>query len=60
MLDSLAVEFSKKFNVVGFDINEKRIKNLKNNKDHTLEVSRKNLIKSKKLNFTSSIDDLSL
>ena len=55
----LAVEFSKKFNVVGFDINEKRIKNLKNNKDHTLEVSRKNLIKSKKLNFTSSIDDLS-
>ena len=55
----LAVEFSKKFSVVGFDINKKRINNLKNKKDSTLEVSRKNLIKSKKLNFTSTINDLS-
>ena len=29
----LAIEFSKKFNVVGYDINQKRIKQLKNNYD---------------------------
>ena len=33
----LAVEFSKLYNVVGFDINAKRIKELKNNYDNTNE-----------------------
>jgi UDP-N-acetyl-D-glucosamine/UDP-N-acetyl-D-galactosamine dehydrogenase len=55
----LAVEFSKKFNVIGFDINYKRIDNLKKHKDTTLEVAKIDLIKSKKLNFTSTISDLS-
>lgn len=54
----LAVEFSKKFNVIGFDINYKRINNLKKHKDTTLEVAKIDLIKSKKLNFTSTISDL--
>ncbi|MGE8607690.1 MAG: Vi polysaccharide biosynthesis UDP-N-acetylglucosamine C-6 dehydrogenase TviB, partial [Acinetobacter baumannii] len=35
----LAVEFGKKVPVVGFDIYQKRIDELKNGKDHTLEVS---------------------
>ena len=35
----LAIEFAKKRQVVGFDINEKRIKDLKNNIDSTKEVS---------------------
>ena len=35
----LAVEFGKKYFVVGFDINEKRVSDLKNNNDNTLEVS---------------------
>ena len=34
----LAVEFAKKFKVIGFDINPKRIQNLENGKDATLEV----------------------
>jgi len=34
----LAVEFGKKYNVVGFDINTIRIKELSEGKDHTLET----------------------
>lgn len=36
----LAVEFGKKYKVIGFDINEKRIEELKSGKDRTFEVSR--------------------
>jgi len=39
----LAVEFAKKFFVVGFDINKQRIKELNNGVDKTLEVEDKNL-----------------
>tara|TARA_B110000977_G_scaffold201600_1_gene297154 strand:+ start:1817 stop:3112 length:1296 start_codon:yes stop_codon:yes gene_type:complete len=35
----LAVEFAKKHKVVGFDINIERVQELRNGKDHTLEVS---------------------
>ena len=35
----LAVEFAKKYQVIGFDINRTRVDELKNNKDHTLETS---------------------
>ncbi len=35
----LAVEFGKKTPVVGFDIHQKRIDELKSGQDHTLEVS---------------------
>lgn len=34
----LAVAFSKKFKVIGFDINQERIQELKNGHDHTLEI----------------------
>ena len=34
----LAVEFAKKYPVVGFDINRERISEIKDRKDHTLEV----------------------
>ncbi|APX98907.1 nucleotide sugar dehydrogenase [Lacinutrix venerupis] len=55
----LAVEFAKnKFNVIGFDINEIRIKELKANKDNTLEISTKVLQSTKTLNFSSSLEDL--
>ena len=46
----LAFEFSKFFNVIGFDINKKRIKELNNGKDFTGELSNttlKNLEASK-------------
>ncbi|CAL1519263.1 nucleotide sugar dehydrogenase [Chitinophaga sp. MM2321] len=35
----LAVEFAKKYNTVGFDINQQRIDALNNGHDHTLEVA---------------------
>jgi UDP-N-acetyl-D-galactosamine dehydrogenase len=39
----LAVEFAKKYNVVGFDINSKRISELKKYNDSTLEVANSDL-----------------
>ncbi|MCD6543506.1 MAG: nucleotide sugar dehydrogenase [Flavobacteriaceae bacterium] len=39
----LAVEFAKLYQVVGFDINQARINELKQNKDHTLETSSEDL-----------------
>ena len=39
----LAVEFAKKFHVVGFDINQQRIKELRNNEDVTLETTSEEL-----------------
>jgi len=39
----LAVEFAKKYAVIGFDINSKRIKELRNGRDHTLEIEDKDL-----------------
>ncbi|MDN3689487.1 nucleotide sugar dehydrogenase [Cyclobacterium jeungdonense] len=41
----LAVEFAKKFPVIGFDISEKRVKELNAGKDGTLEVSDEDLKK---------------
>jgi len=35
----LAIEFSKKFPVIGFDINSRRVEELKNGKDTTKEVN---------------------
>jgi UDP-N-acetyl-D-galactosamine dehydrogenase len=54
----LAVEFGKSRPVIGFDINQKRIKELKAGNDHTLEVSNEELLNAKHLNFTSNIDHL--
>ena len=39
----LAVEFGKKFQTIGFDINEKRIAELKNGLDCTDELTNENL-----------------
>ena len=39
----LAVEFAKKYQVVGFDINKVRVEELNTGHDHTLEVSDENL-----------------
>ena len=54
----LAVEFGKKRPVVGFDINEKRINELKSGHDHTLETESEELQAAKLLSFTTSLDDL--
>ena len=54
----LAVEFSKKYKVIGFDINHSRVKELEKNNDSTLEVTDDTISLARdNLNFTSSIDD---
>ena len=45
----LAIQFSKKYNVIGFDTNEKRIHELKSGKDKTLECTSKEIRSAKKL-----------
>lgn len=54
----LAVEFGKKRQVVGFDINQKRIEELKNGHDSTLEVDDGELSQAKYLNYSADIDAL--
>jgi UDP-N-acetyl-D-galactosamine dehydrogenase len=49
----LAVEFGKKRKVVGFDINAKRVAELKTGQDHTLEVDIDDLQKAKHLQYTT-------
>ena len=54
----LAVEFGKKREVIGYDINSGRIKELQSSIDNTLEVSELDLQTSKNLSFTSNLEDL--
>lgn len=56
----LAVEFGKKRSVLGFDINEKRIKELLNWQDNTLEVSSEELKESSMLTYSNKPEDLKL
>lgn len=54
----LAVEFGKKVNTVGFDINTARIEELKNGYDRTLEVDSDNLKSADKITFTTQLDEI--
>lgn len=54
----LAVEFGKKLSVVGFDINEDRISELKKGFDRTREVDESELKGATGLVFTTKLDDL--
>lgn len=54
----LAVEFGKKVPVVGFDIYQKRIDELKSGEDHTLEVSPKELKQASQLSYSANLEDL--
>ena len=51
----LAIAFSKKFEVIGFDINQERIQELKNGHDHTLEIE-DNLLSSSSNNLSYSFN----
>lgn len=55
----LAVEFGKLYNVIGFDINELRIEELRQGVDRTMESSKDEILKAKMLNFSSTLSDLS-
>ncbi|WP_180168117.1 Vi polysaccharide biosynthesis UDP-N-acetylglucosamine C-6 dehydrogenase TviB [Acinetobacter sp. YH12035] len=54
----LAVEFGKKVPVVGFDIYQKRIDELRNGQDHTLEVSPEELKQAIHLSYSANLEDL--
>lgn len=51
----LAVEFGKKYPTVGFDINTKRVAELKAGEDHTLEVTPEELHQATQLIFTTDL-----
>ena len=54
----LAVEFGKKTSVVGFDIHQRRIDELKGGQDHTLEVSPEELNQATNLSYSANLQDL--
>jgi UDP-N-acetyl-D-galactosamine dehydrogenase len=54
----LAVELSKKFNVLGFDINSARVEELQSGHDSTLEVSDAELRAAASLRFASNKSEL--
>ncbi len=54
----LAVEFGRKRSVVGFDINQRRIDDLKAGYDFTLETTQEELAAAKHLIYTTNRDDL--
>lgn len=57
----LAVAFSDKFKVIGFDVNEKRVGELNKFNDKTLEIDLeklKNAITNNKMKLSSNIDDI--
>ena len=54
----LAVEFGKKRNTIGFDINSSRIDELKKGKDFTFEISDEELKDADQLSYTSNLDDI--
>ena len=53
----LAIEFSKKYPTVGFDLNEERIKQLKGDIDKTLEVDEKEL-NAANLKYTTDVIEI--
>jgi UDP-N-acetyl-D-galactosamine dehydrogenase len=54
----LAIEFSNTRDIIGFDLNKKRIEELQNNFDSTLEISSEVIRSSPKLKYTNSISDI--
>ena len=55
----LAIEFGKYWPVIGFDINKKRIEELKLGVDRTKESSQSQIKNSKELRFSYNIDEIS-
>ena len=50
----LAIAFGKKFNTFGYDIDKKKIEQLKNHYDSNLEVQKKEFLSSKNLIFSDN------
>lgn len=54
----LAVEFGKKLTTIGFDINAKRVEELKQGQDHTLEVAPEELKLATLLEYVNDLEQL--
>lgn len=54
----LAVEFGKKYNTIGFDINQGRIDELKSGFDRTLEVDAEQLKEASLLKYSANLEEL--
>jgi len=54
----LAVEFGKKINTIGFDINQSRVDALGKGIDHTLELNAEELAEAKHLRYTTNEADI--
>ena len=54
----LAVEFGRKRTVIGFDINQPRINDLKNGIDSTLEITDQELKDAIHLSYTTNLEDI--
>ena len=54
----LAVEFGRAHRTIGFDINKKRVNELSNGEDLTLEVAPEELALSTQLSFTSDLEEV--
>ena len=55
----LAIEFGKKYQTVGYDLNQERIKELNLGLDNTGEITKRNIQSSIKLSLTSTLDNIS-
>lgn len=53
----LALEFGKKYNTTGFDLNEKRIEELKQQIDYSKEIAKEEFFESKLIKFTSKLEN---
>ena len=54
----LAVEFGKRYDTVGFDINKGRIEELRNGRDNTLELDAAELAGATRLQYSSDLADI--
>lgn len=54
----LAAAFGKKRPIIGFDINENRVRELSNGIDRTHELTQQNILSAKYLTFTSNLEDI--
>lgn len=54
----LALAFAKKWSVVGFDISQRRVAELNEGKDSTLEVTAEDLRNAGQIQFTSGLEDI--
>ena len=55
----MAIEFGKKRKVIGFDIDDDRVSNLKDGIDSTLEATPDDFLNSHQVSFTSNVADIS-